>query len=73
MSQLQVGQLVFVVGLVQAHQHNGKVGTIEKVLDPSSGRCVVVLDDGLSLNIWSLPGMLGMMVVLDRWRWWWWW
>jgi hypothetical protein len=42
---LQVGQLVYVMGLVQAHQHNGKVGIIQKALDPSSGRCVVMLDD----------------------------
>ena len=66
MSQLEVGQLVCVVGLVQAHQHNGKVGTIEKVSDPSSGRCVVMLDDGTTLNI--RPANLQ---VTDSWSAWW--
>ncbi len=48
---MQVGQFVRVAGLVQAHQHNGKVGRIRKVLDPSSGRCVVMLADETSINI----------------------
>jgi hypothetical protein len=48
---LKVGQLVYVVGLVQAHQHNGKVGEVQTVFDQSSGRCVVMLEDGSTLKI----------------------
>ena len=48
---LSVGQRVRVVGLVQAQQHNGKPGSVSSAVDESSGRCIVTLDDGSSLNI----------------------
>ena len=48
---LSIGQRVRVAGLVQAQQHNGKVGSVSSGVDESSGRCGVSLDDGSSLNI----------------------
>jgi hypothetical protein len=44
-------QTVCVAGLVAAHQHNGKAGTVCSAVDQSTGRVDVTLDGGGSLKI----------------------
>ena len=43
-SDLSFGTKVELFGLVSAPQHNGKIGTIVKGLDPASGRVQVSLE-----------------------------
>ena len=40
-----------VAGLVAAHQHNGKSGTVCSAVDQSTGRVDVTLDEGGSLKM----------------------
>ncbi len=55
-----------VAGLVAAHQHNGKSGTVCSAVDQSTGRVEVTLDEGGSLKIKPfnlVPILLGEMVT----------